>query len=454
MKALFVVAEFTPLASSGGLGDAIAGLAHALGRRDIDVTVLLPRYQFLTDLGNVGPGVGPADSIYSFESEGVTLWLVDDPESFDRPGIYGPEPGAAYEDEWRRWGRFCQVAAAVGAAFDILHLHDAQTAGTALLSRRPTILTLHNAAYPVLGPAEEALGLFAEAANAAELLEWFGQANYLKAGVLAADQVTTVSQGYARQIAEDPAVSSGLNEHLASLLHPVVGIMNGIDTDRFDPATDLAIPEPFTSEDLSGRARARTGLLEASGLDGDGVIFGMVGRMTGQKGLELLDPILSGLVEEGMRLVAVGNGDEDQRVDAWVEDYPRVVWHAPYSEALARLVWAGSDSYLMPSLFEPGGLGNLYAMRYGAPPVVRATGGLATSVVDPKDDPAGANGFSFQDYDSDELAGTVRRAMATFRSEPASWAELQRHGMERNWGWDPSAGQYLALYNEVLQRRE
>ncbi len=452
MKVLFVVAEFAPLASSGGLGDAVAGLSRALVQRDVEVTVLLPRYQPLLELGTAQMRVRPANAIYSLDFEGITLWLVDDPESFDRPGIYGPEPGAAYEDEWRRWGRFCQVAAALSADFDLLHLHDAQAAAAALLSKSPTILTLHNAAYSVQGPADEAGALFAEASSSAAMLEWYGQANYLKAGVLAADQVTTVSPGYARQIAEDPEVSSGLNDHLAALEHPVIGIMNGIDTDRFDPATDQAIPQTFTPEDLSGRSRARSVLLEASGLDGEGVLFGMVGRMTGQKGLELLEPNLTDLVGAGMRLVAVGNGDEDLRVDAWVDRHPRAVWHAPYTEELARLVWAGGDSYLMPSLFEPGGLGNLYAMRYGAPPVVRATGGLAGTVVDVADDAASANGFSFVEYRSEALAGTVGRAIEMFRSQPERWKQLQRNGMTTDWGWGPSAGRYLDVYGEVLHR--
>ena len=453
MKVLFVAAEFAPLASSGGLGDAISGLVHALRRRHIEVTILLPRYQSLAELGSAGPGAGPAQAVYSLDYEGVRLWLVDDPESFDRPGIYGPEPGAGYEDEWRRWGRFCQVAAAVAADFDIVHLHDAQAAATTLLSPRPTVLTLHNAAYPVLGPTKEAASLFVNAPNARELLDWFGQANYLKAGILAADQVTTVSPGYAQQIAEDAEVSSGLNEHLAALAHPVVGISNGIDTDRFDPAADRVIPEPFSSEDLAGRAHARRALVSESQLDGDGMLFGMVGRMTGQKGLELLDPLLAALVDDGLRLVAVGNGDEDERVDGWVARHPGAVWHAPYSEDLARLVWAGGDSYLMPSLFEPGGLGNLYAMRYGSPPVVRATGGLAGTVVDPMKDPDLANGFSFLDYHPDALAEALGRAMTMFRSDSPSWTALQRNGMKRDWGWDPSAGRYLDLYKEVLARR-
>ncbi|NNF88648.1 MAG: glycogen synthase [Acidimicrobiia bacterium] len=452
MNLLFVVAEMAPFATSGGLGDAITGIAHALARLEQSVTVLMPRYQWLGDLGEARPGEGPARGIYHHEEAGIRVLLVDDPESFDRPGIYGPEPGSAYEDEWRRWGRFCQTAVAVSGQFDLVHLHDAQTAPTALLSSAPTVLTLHNAAYSVQGPLDEAVALFEGHPDAADLLEWYGAANYLKGGILAADQVTTVSPGYARQIAEDPAVSSGLNEFVAGLDHAVVGILNGIEIRRFDPETDDAIPVPFGPDDLTGRSAARQELLARTGLDGSGVLFGMVGRMTGQKGLELLDPVIDQLIGSGFRLVAVGNGDQDYLVDGWAARAPGAVWHGPYSEELARLVWAGGDSFLMPSRFEPGGLGNLYAMRYGAPPVVRLTGGLASTVIDLTDHPASANGFGFEDYTPEALRETVERAMGVLRDQPDVWAALQRAGMTTDWGWDPAARRYLDLYERVLSR--
>lgn len=454
MNVLLVSAEFAPLATTGGLGDAIAGIGHALERLGLGVTVLMPRYQFLTALGEARPGEGPARALYRHQEGELQVLLVDDPEAFDRPGIYGPEPGTGYPDEWWRWARFCQAAAALSGQFDIVHLHDAQTAVTALLGSSPAVLTLHNAAYPVMGPFDEAVALLGDAPGLSERLEWYGQANYLKAGILAADQVTTVSPGYARQIAEDPEVSSGLNEQIAALDHPVVGIMNGIDVDRFDPATDTAIPAPFDAGDLSGRVAARTELLEQTGLDGSGVVFGMVGRMARQKGLELLDPVIDDLIDRGLRLVAVGNGNEDYKVDAWVERAPHAVWHAPYTEELARLVWAGSDSFLMPSLFEPGGLGNLYAMRYGAPPVVRFTGGLANTVVDAVSGPGSANGFGFDDYTPEALEATVLRAMDVLRNQPELWAALQRVGMTTDWGWDPAARRYLEVYQGVLERAE
>ena len=452
MNVLFVVAEMAPFATSGGLGDATTGLAHALHRLGERVTVLMPRYRFLDGLGEARPGEGPARAIYHHVEAGIRVLFVDDPESFDRPGIYGPEPGSAYEDEWRRWGRFCQTAAAVSGQFDIVHLHDAQAAPTALLSSTPTVFTLHNAAYTVSGPLDETVALFDDNPAAADLLEWYGEANFLKGGILAADQVSTVSAGYARQIAEDPEVSSGFNEFIAGLAHPVAGILNGIEVRRFDPRTDKSIPVPFGPDDLTGRTAAREALLARTGLDGSGVVFGMVGRMTGQKGLQLLDPIIDQLIASGFRLVAVGNGDEDYLVDGWAARAPGAVWHGEYTEELARLVWAGGDSFLMPSRFEPGGLGNLYAMRYGAPPVVRLTGGLASTVVDAAADPSSANGFGFEEYSSEALLDAVERAMAVFRDQPEVWADLQQVGMTTDWSWDPAARRYLDLYHDVLAR--
>ena len=271
-------------------------------------------------------------------------------------------------------------------------------------------------------------------------LEWFGQASFLKAGMLGAAQVTTVSPGHAAELADVPT-SFGLAPVVASLSPPLVGILNGIDAEAWDPARDTLIASRFDTGRLEARLANHAPLLRAAGVD-DGIIFGNVGRMARQKGLALLDPVLPGLIADGLRLVLIGNGELDELVDSWVADFPTAVAHLAYDEERARRAFAGCDAYIMPSEFEPSGLGQIYAMRYGAPPVVRSTGGLADSVVDADLGLDSATGFSFADYAPDALAATLRRSMTLWADDPAAWRRLQRNGMATDWSWQVRASDY------------
>lgn len=448
MRILFVTAEYSPLARTGGLGDAVAGLAEALARSGLEVQVALPRYRALLDVG-----VPAGDGVWAAERNGVEVRLVDDAESFDRPGgLYGPAPGEEFTDSWRRWGRFAVAAARLAVGSDVVHLHDPHAGATALLSPVPSVFTVHNPAHPVLGPLEESLallGLGPAFGAPSGPLEWFGKANYLKAGLVGATRVTTVSPGFARELAGGPEESFGLGDVVRSLPAPLVGILNGIDAAAWQPDVDPLLPAPFAAGDLSGRAASRDALLERTGLD-DGTLFGMVGRMSGQKGIPLIDPPLADLVADGLRFVAVGNGDLDDTVDAWVARHPRAVAHLPFDDEAARLTFAGSDAYLMPSRFEPSGLGQLYAMRYGAPPVVRLTGGLADSVVDIDEDPTGGTGIGFRPYLPAELAKSVRRAIRYHGTFPEEWRQMQIRGMTHDWSWDRRAAEYVEVYESAL----
>ncbi len=451
MKILMAAAEFSPLARTGGLGEAIGGLSHALARAGHAVTVAIPRYRHLQDLGEARAG---DDGVrFEVEVDGVSVWLIDEPEAFDRPGIYGPQPGTGYDDQWFRFGRFSARVRELSESFDVVHLHDAHAAAAALHNPAPTVFTIHNAAYSILGPLPEVgalLDLQPLELGLGGPIEWYGQANFLKAGIARAFRVTTVSPTFARQLLEDPTISGGLQGVLRSRADGVAGILNGIDTRSWDPRTDPSLPAPFSPGRLRGRAMARSALLEQAGLDPGSVLFGNVGRMAEQKGIGLLDPSLPELVEEGLRLVLVGNGELDHVVDGWAERFPEAVWHAPYDEGLARLVSAGTDAYLMPSRFEPCGLGQMYAMRYGSVPVVRLTGGLADSVIDLDEHPADGTGFGFRSFLPESLAKTVRRAMRVFRKSRSDWRRLQRNGMHRDFSWDRAAAQYLDVYDSVL----
>lgn len=444
MDILIAAAEFSPLARTGGLGEAVAGLAQALARAGHRATVAMPRYQHLQDFGEQEQ-IGPI-AVWRHVEGGVTVLLVDDPDAFDRPGIYGPQAGAAYEDQWWRFGRFAAAVRKLAASFDVLHIQDGHPGPAALEAPVPTVLTIHNAAYSIAGPA-------AQSAAAADLspsyaapmapLEWFGGANFLKAGIVGADQVTTVSPTFARQIASDPDVSSGMDRLLEG--RDVKGIVNGIDTTEWDPDTDPFLPEPLGAE-LIGRKTARAALLDELGID-DGVVFGNVGRMAEQKGLGLLSRDLDALVGEGARFVFVGNGELDDLVDGWSTRHPAAVAHVPFTPALAHLVPAGADAYLMPSRFEPCGIGQMYAMRYGSVPVVRLTGGLADTVADIDEDPAQGTGVGFRPFLANELTKTIRRAMRLI--ETPLWRRMQTNGMERDFSWDVAATEYVKVYESV-----
>jgi starch synthase len=449
VKILIAAAECSPLARTGGLGEAVQGLASALVRLGVDVTVAMPRYRHLAD---VGVPVDEPTEARLIDNQGVRVLAVEDAEAFDREGIYGPTPGSVYEDEWWRWGRFATRVAELADGFDILHVHDGQPAPAVLLTDTPSVVTVHNSAYPLLGPLKEAAALLGVDAIHRRLggsLEWYGHANYLKAGIAGADRVTTVSPSFALQLTQDAEVSSGLSEVIRWLDHPVIGILNGIDVARWTPASDPVLPSPFTYGRPAGRKAAKEALLTRAGLD-DGFLLGNVGRMTEQKGLGLLDPDLDQLVEEGCRFVLVGNGDLDTTVDGWVKRHPRAVWHAVYDEDLARLVFAGSDAYLMPSRFEPCGLGQMYSMRYGAIPIARLTGGLADTVIDLDETPGESTGFGFRLFDARELVKTIRRARRIHDRHHAEWRAMQRRGMKADWSWDRAAGRYLEVYEDVL----
>jgi starch synthase len=437
MKLLVAAAEVAPLVRTGGLGDAVAGLSRALARRGHDVTVAIPRYR------DVRTTV-PDRSWGSAGHRDFRVIVRRDDGAFDRPGVYGPTPGSGYDDNWWRFGCFAAAVGAIAEEFDMVHLHDGHVGGAAPLISGPTVATIHNASHHLLGPLQPALDLLGLDEVAAADLEWYGQANYLKALMVGASRVTTVSPTHAAELTQEET-SFGLAGVVASLSHPIVGILNGIDVDSWDPAIDATLPAPFSARDPASRAKSRQALLDLTGID-DGVIFGNVGRMARQKGLDLLEPILARLVEEGVRLVLVGSGELDVLVDDWVDRYEGKVTHLAYDERLARLVCAGADAYLMPSEFEPCGLGQLYSMHYGAPPVVHLTGGLADSVVDADDDPEAGTGFGFHGYGSANLEAAVLRAAAVFRDEPDRWSAIQRNGMSRDWSWAARAGEYESVY--------
>lgn len=453
VRVLIAASEYSPLARTGGLGEAVAGIAHGVAAEGHSVRVVIPRYRHLHDLGDRHAGIGFADSLWLHRDGNVEVVLVDDPASFDRPGIYGDTPGNGYQDQWQRFGRFSTVVAAIAHDVDVVHLHDAHTGAVSLITDRPTVFTVHNAVYPIVGPlleARELLGADKRSTNLGGPLEWYGEANYLKAGVALADIVTTVSPTFAKQLLTDPSVSGGLDGVLNARSQPPIGIVNGIDPVAWNAETDDSLASTFGPHELGGRLANREMLIEMAGID-DGVVFGNVGRMSEQKGLALLDDHLDSLVSEGARFVLVGSGELDAMVDGWAIRHPQAVWHGPYSEGLNRLVAAGTDCYVMPSRFEPCGIGQMYAMRYGSIPVVRLTGGLADTVIDVDENPDLATGFGFRAFEPIEVAKTIRRAMRLFRTDQPTWTALQQRGMSNDFSWANASRSYIKAYEQAIR---
>jgi len=445
MKILFAAAECSPFVRTGGLGNAVAGLAHAVSK-DHEVTVAVPAYR---DADTPGRKItGRPWRRHRDRGVEILFWLN---ESFDRPGVYGPDAASSYDDNWERFARFSVAVADLAADFDLVHLHDGHVGAVALKTAVPTVFTIHNAAYPMvgpLGPAVSTLGLGPEHAVLGGDLEWFGEANYLKAGIIGATQTTTVSPGHARELTVDET-SFALGGVIRSLERPIVGILNGIDTDEWNTSHDPILPKPFTATNPAGRGVARKVLLDRTGLD-DGFILGNVGRMSGQKGLGLLEYDLDALVAEGARFVFMGSGDLDPMVDGWADRHPKAIVHLRFDEPAAHIVFAGSDAYLMPSQFEPCGLGQIYAMRYGAPPIAHFTGGLEDTVFDIDEDTVNGTGFVFRAFEHPALTKTIRRAMRYRSALPDLWREMRINGMTRDWSWDGRALEYETLYESVL----
>jgi starch synthase len=441
VKVLFASAEFSPLVRTGGLGDAVSGLAKALVGLGHEVAVATPGYAETVPEGERRP----VWHSRTYDGVEVLQWLGAE---FDRPGIYGPEPGSAYEDNWLRFGAFSLAAAEVASDYDVVHGHDAHVGVAMLATAVPSVFTIHNASYPMLGPLDEVRALAGIALEQRGSIEWFGEANYLKAGISGADQVTTVSPGHAVELTRDET-SFGLGGIVRSLDSPILGILNGIDVTSWDPRSDGALAATFSASRPQRRGRNRRALLAELEL-ADGFVFSNVGRMARQKGLQLLDYDLDALVAEGNRFVFVGNGELDDLVDRWTVRHPGSVVHRPFDENLARRVFSGSDAYLMPSEYEPCGLGQMYAMRYGAPTVAHFTGGLEDTVVDIDENEADGTGFVFRSFDHPSLTKTIRRASRYYRALPTLWERIRRNGMERDWSWEHSAQEYARVYERVI----
>jgi starch synthase len=475
MQVLSVASEVFPLIKTGGLADVVGALPEALRGQGITMRVLVPGYPAVLAALSKGKTIhgydelfgGPAKIIHG-EVHGMSLMALDAPHLYDRPGnpYLGPD-GKDWADNAFRFAALSIAAANIargaikGYQPDVLHLHDWQAALAAVDVRHRggprTIVTVHNIAFQGQFSASifPQLGLPAQA-FAMDGLEYYGNVGFLKGGIACADAITTVSPTYAREICT-PEYGMGLDGLLRARRAVTHGIVNGIDTTIWDPATDKAIAAPYSAKTLKQRVGNKRTLEKAFGLEtGDGIIHGVVSRLTWQKGLDILALLIDWLVANGARLAIVGTGEPgiEATFAAAVQRHPgRVGLVMKYDEALSHLVQAGADTMLVPSRFEPCGLTQLYGLRYGCVPVVARTGGLADTVIDANEAAISsgvATGIQFSPVDEASLQNALARAAAAYKDQ-ALWTQLQQNGMAADVSWTRSAAHYRKLYSDLTQ---
>src|SRR3989454_7539961 len=468
MKILFAAAEAYPLAKVGGLGDVAGSLPKALKALGHDVRIVLPRYgtiqgahaevaRFPVRLSDARHGAG----LQIARIGEVPVYLVDKPDLYDRPKVY------EYDDDGKRFGFFCKAILDLIPAADfwpdVIHTNDWHSALVSAFLRSAgaedprfrrigTVLTIHNLLHQGLFPRElfDCLGLPGDL-WAPEGAEFYGQLNFMKAGIVCADFVNTVSPTYAKEI-QTPEFGEGLDGLLRSRAGKLSGILNGIDYDVWNPAKDPFVAQRYAKSTVEKKRADKAALQKEAGLPSDPTrpLIGYVSRVTAQKGFDILIDALPDILDLGIQFVLLGTGEK--KFEDPVSQLARarsdlIVW-LKYDEALAHRIYAGSDFFLMPSKFEPCGLGQMISLRYGTIPIVRATGGLADTVSDVGANPKTGNGFVFTDYTPGALADAVRRAVEFYRMR-RGWRPLQQRAMGRDLSWSASAQTYADLYKNA-----
>jgi starch synthase len=466
-----VSSEAVPFAKTGGLGDVLGALPQALRARGEEVAVILPRYKGipLDDAARVLSGITLSPGWMNFRADlwvkqqgGVPYYFADCPELFGRDGLYGAY-GRDFGDNHIRFSLLSHAALALARHVfpaEILHLHDWQAALVAPYLRiyyahDPTfygvkvVTTIHNLGYQGRFGKEllADMGIPPDQMRP-DLMEFFGDVNLLKGGIVYADWITTVSPTYAREI-QTPEYGEGLDGLLRARSATLSGILNGVDYAEWNPETDRFLAANYSAADLSGKLACKRDVLREFGLPHEDLsrpLIGIVSRFARQKGFDLIAQVAKPLAASGARFVILGTGEREFeemfRAMAW--SHPEdVAVRVEYSNKLAHKVEAGADFFLMPSRYEPCGLNQIYSLRYGTVPIVRATGGLEDTV-------DGETGFKFWGYTGAEMLGAVEAALGVYRGDPARLEKMRAAGMKRDFSWDASAAEYSALFRRLL----
>ncbi|CAN5631692.1 glycogen synthase GlgA [soil metagenome] len=496
MKVLFAASEVVGFAKTGGLADVAGSLPRAMARHGHECVVVMPLYRSIR-LGKRSPErtnfVIPAKigdrtlacRLYRSTLPGsdVPIYFIDQPEYFDRDdphngaGLYQQTmPGgykADYPDNAERFTFFSrsvlEAATAIGFTPDIVHANDWQTGLVPvylneMFRSKPgwantrSVFTIHNIAYQGMFGADvmKLTGLPGWLFNHRQL-EFHGHFNFLKSGIVFADAVNTVSPTYSYEI-QTAAYGNGLEGLLIENRHKLSGIMNGVDYNDWNPETDAHLPATYTVDTVFEQKPVCKAELQRRfhlPVDSDRPILGMVARLASQKGIDLVLSAAPGFLDMGCQMIFLGEGDAEyqNQLQGFRDRHPEQVGiYIGYSDALAHLVEAGSDLFLMPSRYEPSGLNQLYSMKYGTPPVVRRTGGLADSVTGATEETLGSNmatGFSFEAYTPNALYETVKWAVTLYRDRPDDFKQIVRKAMSQDWSWNRSAAAYEALYQRI-----
>ena len=466
-----VSSEAAPLAKTGGLADVVGALPAALREAGDEVAVVVPRYGSIDLKGArrvyddiaIYLGLTRHDVVIYQAPAEFPFYLVDCPPLFDRKGFYG-EAGMDYPDNHIRFAVFARAALAVARVLfrtEVFHCHDWQAGLVPALLRSSfatdptylgvkTLFTIHNLGYQGLFPktalAEAGLdpGVYRP-----DGLEFFGQISYIKGGIAFADALNTVSPTYAREI-QTPEYGFGLDGALRARGGVLSGILNGVDYQEWNPEIDTYLPARYSAGDLTGKRICKQHLIEESGLPAAAIerpLIGIVSRFTRQKGTDILAEVAGQMVAEDLYLVALGSGEPEYEAffrHLAAEHPGRIALRIGFDNALAHRIEAGSDIFLMPSQYEPCGLNQIYSLRYGTVPVVRATGGLDDTIEE-------GTGFKFAEYSGQALLGAVRAAIRAF-SDEIGLQETMRRGMRKDFSWKASAASYSALYRRLLGR--
>lgn len=485
LRILFVSAEVSPFARTGGLGDVVSALPLVLAAHGLDVRIVMPLYQAVrhhgvpltlvfNDLriplifGERTAQIWQGDLPGGSSGKSVPVYFIEQDDYFARPELYGDDIGE-YNDNPFRFTFFCRAALALAERLEwfphVIHCHDWHTGLVPAYVRFPpgldsrltsaaTLFTIHNLAYQGVFPAAtfNQTGLPPQLFQAAGV-EFFGNVNFMKAGLYYADFLTTVSPTYAEEICT-PEYGYGLDGVLRERRQALVGIVNGADYDIWNPATDPTLVANYSLDDPNGKARCKLALLRKFGMleDLDLPVFGMVTRFADQKGIDLVAEALERLFALNSSVVILGSGERryEELFSALGRRYPdRLGIRLGFNDELSHQIQAGSDCLLMPSRFEPCGLTQMYAMRYGTIPIVRATGGLRDTVSQFDLATRQGTGFVFSEPTAAALTGAVSAAVSVFNNKE-TWRQLQRNAMTQDFSWDRSALRYLELYHQAV----